>query len=45
MLPDKKDLIELLSTRGEEDLEALYKRSYEIKKKVCWNQCLFTRTN
>jgi len=33
MRPDKKDLIELLSTRGEENLAALYKKAYEIKKK------------
>ncbi|MEN6446030.1 MAG: [FeFe] hydrogenase H-cluster radical SAM maturase HydE [Candidatus Cloacimonas sp.] len=32
MRPDKKELMELLSTKGEENLASLYKRAYEIKK-------------
>ncbi|MBP7310221.1 MAG: [FeFe] hydrogenase H-cluster radical SAM maturase HydE [Candidatus Cloacimonetes bacterium] len=32
MRPDKKYLIDLLSTTGEEALNALYKQAYEIKK-------------
>jgi len=32
MRPDKKYLIELLSTTGEEATQALYKQAYDVKK-------------
>lgn len=41
MRPDKKYLIDLLSTKGEEALNALYKQAYEIKKEFVGTKVYF----
>ena len=32
MRPNRQELIEMLSLKGKDEIEALYKRAYEVKK-------------
>jgi len=41
MRPDKQELINLLSTTGEEALQALYRKAYEVKKKYVGTKVYF----
>jgi len=41
MRPDKQELINLLSTTGEEALQALYQRAYEVKKQYVGTKVYF----
>ena len=41
MRPDKQELIDMLSTTGEEAMQALYNRAYEIKKQYVGTKVYF----
>jgi len=41
MRPNKQEIIDMLNTRGEENLKALFARAYEVKKKYVGTKVYF----